>query len=58
MEKCTCSHCNKLFFYDPKLVPYKEVDDMISYCTYYKKIMHCPYCDAAFLLDQYYKKWD
>ena len=58
MEKCTCSNCNKLFFYDPSLVPYRAQDDNVCNLTEYKKIMHCPYCGAAFLLDRYCKWWD
>ena len=58
MEKCTCSKCKKLFFYDPKLVPYRTREDMIGYRTLYQKIMTCPYCATAFLLDKYYKKWE
>ncbi len=58
MEKCTCSRFNKPFFYDPKLVPYKTAEYMIGQRTLYQKILTCPYCAAAFLLDNYYKEWD
>ena len=58
MDRCTCSTCNKLFFYDPKMVPYRASDDNVCNLTLYQKIMTCPYCGTAFLLDQYYKEWD
>jgi hypothetical protein len=58
MEKCTCSNCNKLFFYDPDLVPYRATDDNVCSLTVYEKIMTCPYCGTEFLLAEYCKEWD
>ena len=58
MEKYTCSHCNKPFCYDHKLVSYQAYDDNVCNLTEYKKIMYCPYCGTAFLLDRYCEWWD
>ena len=48
MEKCACSSCNKLFFYDPKLVPYRTIDSVLS-----QKIMECPYCNTEHIVVEY-----
>ena len=58
MEKCTCSNCNKPFFYDPNLVSYQTKEFMLGHYTEYKKIVHCPYCGLALLLDRYRKPWE
>lgn len=58
MEKCTCFKCNKLFFYNPKSVPYRKSEDGVLGRTLYYKIMSCPYCEAAMMLSKYYEEWD
>lgn len=58
MEKKICHKCNKRFLYDPKLVPYIACDDNVRRLTKYEKIMRCPYCGTAFVLDRYYKEWN
>lgn len=58
MDKSICSKCNKLFFYDYNLVPYRATDDNVAGLTLYEKIMTCPYCDTSFILHSYYKEWD
>lgn len=57
MKKCSCSNCNKLFFYDPNLIPYQEEDDNVCRLTLYQKIMTCPHCGAEYVIDKYYKEW-
>lgn len=58
MEHCTCSNCNKMFWYDPKLIPYRAFDDNVCNLTEYKKLMWCTYCGTRYLLDRYYKEWN